>query len=247
MLDRRTGRRVTSRARFPRGGAAAFEISSLALTGWWDGPGYSGSTVTGKASAGDSGTRNLTVSGTPGTTTVNSVSAIALDGANDYLTYSTGAEAADLTNPTSWTMSFVGVITASGADDVQPYENPWLGGSSDANWAIGVDSAGNIEAYQYQGGNKVATRSWTTTVLTNVQARYDGTNIECRLGKNAWATTASTTPLTALGTFRIGCNRLLSAFLTGTFCEYLITDTALSDATLDQIADAHASRWGVSV
>ncbi len=224
---------------------SSFNPATLAWSEWWDGAGYSGSTVTGKASAGGSGSINLTALGTPAAGTVNGRATILLDGTDDVV-YATDATA--LMTVSAWTFSLVGKITSSPVDNTDPYLNPAFGTASDANWAIAVDSAGNVEAYQYvAGANKIATVAWTTGVLTCIQARYDGVNISARLGKGAWVNTAAGSPVGIAGFFRIGSNYNGTQFLTGELCELAVADTAFSDDDLDSMADAMAARWGVSV
>lgn len=144
-------------------------------------------------------------------------------------------------------MFFVGKINSSGANNVDPFQNPSIGLSSDANWAIGISSANEVEAYQYQAGNKIAATTWSAGQLVLIQARYDGTNISVRKGKGAWVNTPSATPLTAAGNFHLGINYAGSSYLGAELCEYGITDVAIADSILDKVADAMAAKWGVSV
>lgn len=227
----------------------AFTMASVAWTGWIDGPAYvSGSSnFTPKASAGTSGSHTFTTSGTPVASTENGLASVLIDGVDDKIQYATGGQVADLVDDAAWTVVFVGRITSSPVDNADPYLNPSLGSSSDANWAIGISSANEVEAYQFVGGNKIAATTWGAGALVMIQARYNGTNVQVRKLKGAWAATTASANSTISGVFRMGCNYNGTQFMAMELCEYAITDTALSDGDLDSVADAMAARWGVTV
>lgn len=70
----------------PGGAASSFDPATLALTGWWRAS-YAGSPWTGTASAGTSGSRNLTEATNPPAVgaAINGLTPADLDGANDRL------------------------------------------------------------------------------------------------------------------------------------------------------------------
>jgi hypothetical protein len=73
-------------------------------------------------------------------------------------------------------------------------------------------------------------------VTACIQAVYDGTTLKIRVNGGSWASTPGATPLTVLlssGTIISGKAVSGATYITGDFAQYLIFNTALSDATMD--------------
>jgi hypothetical protein len=233
------------------GGGGGFDISTLPLSGWWDGPGYNSGTllVAGKSSAGASAGRNLAVVGAPVASTENGLASVLFDGVDDKFQYISGAESADLMTASSWSFSFVGRLIASPNNTLDPFQNACLAVCGSANFAISYRTDLVLRAYQYRAGNVLADSTWASSQLVCVQAYGDGSSVNIRKGKGAWVTTATGgAPLVISGSLRVGSNyQGIGAFGQLEFCEMFTSNSVLSTTQFNSAADAHATRWGVIV
>ena len=241
--------------------APAFDLASVAWSSWFEGAGYNASTgnIAGKASAGASAAKVFNALGTtlPVAGIINAKQTIKLaSSASQYVRYSGGAghEVEDLLSVTGWTICAIIKITSVPTDSTNPYGNPSLGGSTDANVAVGVRSSGIIEAYQSATANgtgsisnRIATKPWTASTLMMVQAKFDGTNIQLRTSKGAFAMQTSGNPSSIVGTFRIGSSYNGAPYGDIEICEYMTALSPIATSILDSAADALSAKWGVVV
>jgi hypothetical protein len=224
-------------------------MATIAWSLWTDGAQYNPITnqVFGKASAGTSGSKTMGATGGPTSGLINGRPTIILDGTNDVLRYTDGAEVADIIGAAAWCVSFVGKINSSTADSGTPWVNPGLGCDSPGYWsAAGIRSSNPLTAYQDDGAVKTAAKTWTAGALVLVQVRFNGTQLQIRTGKGAWTTTAAGNIASLSGAFHIGANFNLLQFAGLELCEYAATNIAPSDATLDLVADDMIAKWGVA-
>lgn len=224
-------------------------MQTVPWSSWLDGYSFAigSALVYGKASAGLSAGRNYGAQNTPSVGTINERPTIVLTpGQSEYLRYTAGAQTADLVKPAGWTTQYVGKIGTPTTNAANPFGNASLGASSDAWWGINVRSTLTVEAYQFQGTNKLAQTAFTPDTLLVIQARYDGTNESIRINKGPWVNVASGTPTTMLGAFHVGANYNASVFVGLELAEYATADVALSDEVLDACVDDMAAKWGVA-
>jgi hypothetical protein len=225
-------------------------MATVAWTMWVSAPGYDGhSTVSGTPSAGTSGTHALEALNTPTFGTTNGRPTIVFDGSDQYLRYDTGGKSTDILDVDGWTVMCVCRVAYSGSNSSEPYQNPAVVASGDANFAVDARSSHALNAYQFaSGANQVAgPKAWVPGDLVLVTARFDGTTISIRIGKGEWSNDPSPVPSAIAETFFVGINYNLGQALGWEMCELAVTDAPLSDETLDLCADDMAAKWGVVV
>lgn len=193
MFARRPG------ARFNRGrvggAVGVFNPASLALTAWWRGS-YGGSPWVGTASAGASGSRNLTEAINPPAvgTAVNGFTPAAADGSNDILQNGT---AIGTFLPTAayfyWVLFYVDTINASSnAALASAFNNEAL--FSDSGGFIGcslLTTGTKLQVWNFDTTGKGNEHSISTGAWTLVCARYDGVNIRSRVNSGSILSAAS--------------------------------------------------------
>ncbi len=224
---------------------ATSSTAALPWTAWFDGAAYNpvDGTILGKPSTGSSGQRLFGTRGAPVGTALNGWPAIALDGTDDYIEYHAGGEASDLLGDDAWTLVFVGRV-GSTTGDPEPYANPSLGGCSNADFAVDLRSDGAVRAYQFFGGiDRVASTTWSSGTTVVYQARFDGTTLSIRRGKQPWASITSGSTVIG-GTFKIGTNYSATRFGRIDLAEYATTNVALPTPTLDAVSDELTLKWG---
>lgn len=225
-------------------------MSTIAWTLWFDGATYNPVTpqIFGKASAGASGGRNLVLTTSDvAQGEINGRPTIILDGVDDAIRYIDGGGAEDALSHTAWTCMCVCKINSSSSDSATPYVNPGIIAESGAWVDVGIRSSGAIEAYQDGGGTTHADSTWSAGTLVLYQIKYDGTNLKIRKGKGSWASIAKSAIGGAMGPIHIGSGYNLAQHAGMEICEWAVTNTALSDGTLDLCADDMVAKWGVSV
>lgn len=237
--------------------ASGFNPASLAWTGWVNGDGYNAGTgvFTGRASAGSSGARNFTTSGSPALgSPMAGHATVAFDGLDDSLRYTSGAEGADLLGTGNWTIVTLARITSAPSSAALAYSNATLGCDSGAYRSFSVASTGpTLQVYQYAPGtpgtepqaNKVG--GWAFGAWAVFQARYDGTNLSVRVGKGAWTNTPSTVGSGVIGSWKAFANRLDTLFMPGGMAEYLTASVGHTTADLDSVCNYMAAEYGVTV
>jgi hypothetical protein len=231
--------------------AAGFDPATLAPTGWWR-ISFSGSPWTGTASAGTSGSNNLTEATNPPTATgtLNGFTLADFDGTNDILGGGAFTTYYDADGYSGWALVFVDAITTNS-------------GSSFLNDAIVSDSGGIHEIYltdngagtvnvgisHYNGTTEpLATATFATGAWKLVQWKYDGTNIKIRVNGGAWSSTAAGGNLDASGAnLRVGGNYNGTIFTDQKIAEVGLADLVISDADFDNIKSYVNSRYGLSL
>lgn len=233
-------------------GTTAYDPTVLPLTGWWRAGGYTPGTPSwaGVASAGGSGSQTLVASafGSPvngsslnGYTTVSFVraSAVGLGGPALSTLFGSGAAwtISALVNPTT-------ISSDNGAGTV--YQNDSIWGCASAAYAGTVLRTSGVDQYIYNAGytdaegGAIATGAWL-----KIQARYDGTNLQSRVGGGLWGT-ATTVPVIADLTQTLVVGNNTTGFpLDGLIADLMFCATNLPDATCNNINGYYLSRYGV--
>ena len=243
------GRRILRRNHTTPSAAGVLDLSTLSLTLWVDGD---SGMVTGKASAGTSGSLNLTATGSPAAGAgLDGGGTLLLDGVNDKLSYSLSNGAGDIYSDAAYTFAAVAKVTSIPTDlaVTSAFSNAGLSQESGGNHALAFASTGpTLQAYQNTvGGLKTKTLTTATSTWKIFQMRFTGTALEIRDDGGAWqsSTFASTTASSfTFRTFYIGTDYTGAAqFLTGELAEILATNTALDDATMNNVVASLRAKY----
>ncbi len=230
------------------GSSSVYDPAVLSLNGWWRGS-FSASPWVGVASAGASGTRDLTEATNPPAagTTVNGYAPADFDGTNDVL--GSGLTLDDFINAGSWSAFCVfyadAAFTSAGVGT--RYLNPsFLVEGVNSYFRIGFSDEG-IEAINNAGTELViacATGAWNL-----LSAKYDGTNLKLRLNGGTWSSTASTNTPDLTGTpMRVGVRYDGgTTFFNGKILDLGVCDSALSDGVFDSILGYARTRYALAL
>lgn len=228
--------------------------STQSLTGWWRGDGateYSPSTWTGTASAGSSGSRDLTEATNPPAagTTQNGHTPADFDGTNDLLANATAIST--LLSASAWFAWCL--FLADAIDTVLPlsgtFANDALICDSGGFWGFNLGGAGanELHVWQWDGAVKGNAHTVATGSYNLIVARYDGTNIRSKLNSGAISSAAAGNISTTTGTFRAGSNYNGLQFFNGRILEAGLMASAGSDALFDDIKAYINNRYALSL
>jgi len=236
-------------------GAATFDPSTLSLTGWWraDGStGYANSTGTfdGVASAGSSGSRDLT-QGTAANrpadgTALNGHTPPDFDGTDDAV--ASASAISTFVSASAWFFWALVNIDAIANNNASAFSNDLVFGDSSQFFGIHLKANGGsplVQAYQWDGAEKKAEASISTSTWTAILARYDGTNIRLKVNNGAVQTAAAGNITTLTGTTR--CSHTTTYPFNGRIADMGVMSAAESDARWDDIRTYLNARYGVSV
>lgn len=236
------------------GGESPFDPATLSLSGWWRAS-FSASPWVGVASAGSSGSRELSEGTNPPSagTAVNGLTPADFDGTNDFLTAST-VGAANLEHyftTSAYTYSLLIFADAAAADagDADGYTMPGLIGDGSFATPMGCSfSDAGIRAWHNASGNwnsvevPCSTGAWHA-----VQVRYNGTTLQTRVDGGAWSDqTRGNVGISLAATMRIGRN-YASVYFNGKILDIITASTALTDENLDSIIEYYNSQYGLSL
>jgi len=235
--------------------AATFDPATLSLAGWWRAnstTGYQNSTGTfdGVASAGSSGSRDLTQA-TGGNrpadgTAINGHTPPDFDATDDYVEGTTVGTFISTTAYRYWALVYIDAISTNSAN---PYDNDAIWYESGQNFGLHVrDNAGTKTAYAYHwdGAAKAASATISTGAWTLIQARYDGTDIRLKVDNGTVQTAAASTATgTTTTNLRLGAPATL--VLDGRIADVGFLTTAGSDADFDDIRTYVNARYGLSL
>jgi hypothetical protein len=226
--------------------SAAFDPATLTLTGWWRGS-YSGSPWTGTASAGSSGSRDLTeATNPPGTgSAVNGFTPADFDGTNDVLTNATAIST--LLSASAWSMWALVNLDAINTNNADVWLNDPILNDSGAFWGVHLKSGGTVHAYQWDGASKSVSETVSTGGWALVQAKYNGTNLLLRVNSGSWQSAAAGNISTLTGTLRAGVTPTGGHALDGKVLELALAASALSDANFDNVKSYVNSRYALSL
>jgi hypothetical protein len=203
-----------------RNATATFDPATLSLTGWWRADsttGYVAGTFDGVASAGGSGSRDLT-QGTganqPGTgVAIDGHTAPDFDGTNDFLTNATAIST--MLSASAWRMWALIQTDAIATNDATSYNNDTVICDTGLFWGVFLrNNAGtqSVYAYQWDGAEKaVSITASITGNYTLIQARYDGSNVRLKVNGSSVSTVAAGNISTTTGTIVCGAGSGIGA------------------------------------
>jgi hypothetical protein len=236
---------------FWKSSAAAFDPASLSFNGWWEsgaGSGYSSGTFDGVASAGSSGSRDLTeATNPPGTgTAYNGHTAADFDGSNDTL--QTTLTLDDFINSNAFSIGVIFEADAAFADpgDANLYTAPqFFTDAVDAYFSFGFTN----------GGVHISCNACTTILQVAcgtgavhcAQAKYDGSTLSLRVDSGARSTVSSTGPGALTRAMRMGRDYAGTNFFNGRIIGLYVMDSTLSDANEDNIKSYWNTLYSVSL
>lgn len=237
-------------------GAAGFDPSSLALTGWWRAGDYNGNgTWAASPSAGSSGGRDLFEGTSPptGGPSLNGFGTVSFARASSQrLTNSNNVRTVFFTASAGSTWALV-KSTSEDTNAIPPsvYLNDAVWCDSAAIVGTHLRSGGpnasaffdDATAQQYAAEAAFADGAWQL-----VQTKWDGTNIKVRVNSGIWTSSSAGTGTmhSSAGSLRVGMNSG-TAFFDGLIAEIGFIDSALPDATFDSIKTYINGRYGLSL
>lgn len=233
---------------FQNGAASVFDPATLSLTGWWRAS-YSGSPWVGTASAGASGSRNLTEATNPPTagTAVDGFTPARFNGTNQKLGHA-GPVATTFVSTTQWSTWVMFKATAAfafGADN-QRYNSPHFWCSDDSGVGVGFDSNG-INVHQAdnspaQRDTKIACGTGAWHVLF---AWWDGSLLHLQLDNGSPVTTACTSMYSGVSyaALLVGCNWNGSNWFQGDIEDMEIRNVAFSGTEVADIYTALKTQY----
>ena len=233
------------------GGAAVFNPATLPLTAFFETP-FAGSPWVGQASAGTSGSNNATeATNPPGIVAVNGRNAPDFDGTNDRLVLAGTLDT--YVNTNAGTGVALVYIDAIATNDVTAYANDCLMCTTPtAELAIALRSNGSVLFHLYDGGNKLASRAFTTGGLHSIVWTHDGSTIKIGVdelpgaaGGLSSAAAGSISGMTA--GVRLGTNYNASTFLNGRVPAFYASDTVLSSANIYSLYSRLNALYGTSL
>lgn len=226
---------------------AVFDPATLALTAWWRAS-YTASPWVGTASAGSSGSRDLTEATNPPSvgSALNGFTPADCDGSNDILTNAT-----TLTNYITNTAYFGWCLfmfdAATGGTGT--FGSPNLIADNAGFWGVAVyDDTGTkkIDAWHWDGSAKRSTDTISTGAWTLVCWRYDGTNIRLKVNSASVQVNAAGSVSTLTGTME-AANGFSGFYFDGKIAEIGLMASAESDARFDDIKAYINNRYGLSL
>ncbi len=204
------------------------------------------------ASAGSSGSRNLTEATNPPSpgTALNALIPANFDGTNDRLGIAT---VDNYYSAAAWSMVVLFNADTAAAYGGDEFSNPSLLASQGSGLAaIGMSfSANGVSVWHGVGGSwpgvtvACATGGWHLA-----QAKYDGTNIKLRIDSGGYSSAA------AANCNQLGFGESLSVgtgwdpgtlFLDGKMAEIMLAQSAISDANMDSIKSYINTRYALAL
>lgn len=232
------------------GGAAVFDPASLALTGWWRAnstTGWDSATFDGVASAGSSGSRDLTAGTAPASRAFSGHQAPDFNGSTHWL--QTTLTLDDFINSNAFSVWCLFYADAAVADpgDANLYSSPqFFTDKTNAYFDFGFTDGG--VHLSCNGCATVIQIAAATGGLRLAQGKYDGTNLKLRVDGGARTSVASTGPAVLTTEVRMGGNYVATPtqFFDGCIVDFGITDSTLSDADEDNVKSYINARWGTA-
>ncbi len=229
------------------GSAPVFDPATLTLEGWWRE--YSASPLAGIASAGGSGSRDLTEATNPPSVGAlqNGRAPADFDGTNDLLgsatTFTTFAAAAA---GSVWCLFYADSAAADAGAGLR-LDNEGLvcesGGATAFNLCF---SDAGVTASLYDGGFKERVEACTTGAYHLAQVKWDSTNLKLRVDSGAWNSIAAGALSGSAGGLVVGRN-YDTKFFDGRILDVGMATSALSDDNFNSVKSYVNSRYGLSL
>lgn len=225
--------------------SGVLDPATLSLTGWWRGS-YSGSPWVGTASAGASGSRNLTEATNPPATgtALNGYATADFDGTNDVLS---GAALSTYLSASAFSLWVLFNADTAASSAGGHYSTPYLFGDTATYMLLSFDDSG-VNARVSDGATfPTVTVACATGGWHLAQVQYGSSTLRLRVDGGSWSSTATCSAIGDLtATARTGLSYVATAY-DGRIAEIGVTNTALSLATFDDILTYNRSRYNVAL
>jgi hypothetical protein len=225
---------------------SSFDPSDLSLTGWWRN--WTSGNWVGTASAGTSGSHNLTVGNPPGTSTLNSLSVADFDGVNDNFS---GAAFSNYFTGSAFSYGFLLNCDSDVASAANIWDDAAVFTSSNGNYGLHTrNNSGThqIRAYNDGSNNHVENiANWALGSWKFVQVKYDGSKIYSRINSASWSAGTTSSGIGTSETLVMGISYSNVARFDGKIAEIFFADSVLSDADFDNLKGYLNSRYALSL
>jgi hypothetical protein len=231
--------------------SAAFDPSTLSLTGWWRAS-YSGAPWVGTSSAGGSGSRDLTEATNPPSTgsALNGLTPADFDGTNDTLSNATAIST--LLSASAyfyWILFYADTASSNGSLGIA-YDNRQLITDTNGNWGCAISTPvadPTVQCWHWDGNSNGVQLTIALNAWNLICCRYDGTNLRAKLNSGSVSTQARGNIAATTGTLRVGTRWTGSVFYDGRIAEIGLAATAESDARFDDIRTYINARYALSL
>lgn len=226
-------------------GGGGFNPATLSLEGWWR-PNYGGSPWSGTASAGGSGSRNLTEATNPPSagTAINGLTPANFDGTNDKID---GAGWSTFVLNTAGSIIVLFNADTAALVSLGPFDNPGLVESNQGDGVCFSDSGFGHSFHDGTWHHNVvacATGGWHVG-----QCKWDASNSYVRVDSGSWTTLGHAGITDLSGTItRLGATYNLGAFYDGRIAEAMMSKTAFADAVFTSLVSQYFNpTYGLSL
>jgi hypothetical protein len=231
------------------GSAGAPGPSSLTLEGWWRGS-FSGSPWVGSASAGGSGSRDLSEATNPPAigAAQNGYTPAEFDGTNDNISSATAFTTFVSAAAGSIWCLFLANTAGADAGAGLRYTNKGLVANDGGGTAMGLTfcTAGvAVDLYDGTAWKEVIT-ACSTGAYHLAQVKWDSTDLKLRIDSGAWASVSANAMTGSTGGLVVGRN-YANARIDGRILDVGTAPTALPDATFDDVKSYINARYGLSL
>lgn len=233
-----------------KGSGGAFNVASLALTGWWRAS-YAGSPWVGTASNGTSGSHDLTEATNPPAvgTAVNGLAPADFDGTNDQL--SNASPITDFVSASAGSIACLFYADAAFADggSTAYYNMPGLFMNSVNGYLALTFSTSGVRLGSYDTVSALfdsVAAACGTGAWHLGQGRWDSTTLEVRVDGGAWQTMAKGVTLNTDG-ISVGTSFSAANFFDGKILELMSAQSRWSDSDFDNIKSYVNARYALSL
>lgn len=233
--------------------AAVFDPADLALTGWWRAS-YSASPWAGTASAGSSGTRNLTEATNPPSAgaALNGHTPADFDGTNDELDGVAGSNFYSVSAYSGAALIYLDAVDTNNAVATSPFLNdPIINSAATGDFGVSFrNSAGTITADVWHWtGAAYASASVVVTAATwlLLQWKLEAGNLYIRVNGGVWSTGAAANAASLTAVTRVGGNYDSSGFLDGKIAELMTANVALAGVDFEGIIEYVNDRYNLAL
>jgi hypothetical protein len=226
-----------------QGSQASADPSSLPLTGWWRAS-YSGSPWVGTASAGASGSRDLTEATNPAGAgaTQNGYTPAAFDGIVQEL--SNGLAMSNFVSLGAGTAIALVNVTSAPATTT-PHQDPGIWAEAGDNVLLTFSTSG-AAACIFDGVQQSVVVPCSTAAYHLLQMKWDGSDLKLRVDSGTWASTSCGAVAGLPNGLVVGKNPGW-AFLDSQVLELMFSSSTLSDDECDTVKSYINSRYALSL
>lgn len=229
-------------------GSGVYNPAVLSLSGWWRGS-YSGSPWAGVASAGASGSRNLTEATTPPATggAQNGHTPADFDGVDDLLSGAAFDAFITAGAGSIWCLARADAAAADGGVGSR-INNPGLvfQDTGSSVFGLGFSDAG-VTVAAYDGAYAEIVNATATGAYFLAQVKWDSTNLKMRVNSEAWDSVACGALSGLTSDILVVGKGFGAAQFDGRILEVGIASAALSDGTFDSVKSYVNARYALSL